>query len=62
VRITVDRDVCASAGMCALTAPDRFDQDEDDGRVLLLDPAAPDGEPDVERAAALCPTGAITLR
>ncbi|KUL24245.1 ferredoxin [Streptomyces regalis] len=48
--------------MCALTAPEVFDQDPDDGRVLLLH-AEP---PTVHRAAAqmaagVRPSGAITL-
>ncbi|CAM03511.1 hypothetical protein SACE_4242 [Saccharopolyspora erythraea NRRL 2338] len=48
--------------MCALTAPDVFDQDGGDGRVLLLDAAPPAGEHDAAREAAqLCPAGAITV-
>lgn len=60
--LTADRDRCIGAGMCAMTAPEVFDQDPDDGLVLLLHP-----EPAVtHRAAArmavgLCPSGAITL-
>ncbi|WP_179826873.1 ferredoxin [Nocardiopsis aegyptia] len=38
MRITVDRNVCAGAGLCALTAPEVFDQDEEDGLVRLLMP------------------------
>ncbi|MFI6292616.1 ferredoxin [Nonomuraea sp. NPDC050790] len=56
--IVVDRDRCASAGQCALWAPDVFDQDLDDGRVVLL--AQADG-PEVRRAVSGCPTGAIAL-
>nr|UDM84241.1 ferredoxin [Streptomyces sp.] len=49
-------------GICVLTAPEVFDQD-DDGKVLLLDPAPPGraAAPAVRRAADLCPMGAITL-
>ncbi|GAA1661588.1 ferredoxin [Glycomyces endophyticus] len=61
MRIAADREVCTSAGMCALTAPGRFDQDEADGRVVLLDADAPDGDPEALAAAELCPSGAITL-
>jgi len=62
VRVTVDRERCAAAGMCALTAPDVFDQDEDDGRVVLLD-ASPPGErhATVRDAVILCPSQAIRL-
>jgi ferredoxin len=62
VKVTVDRERCASAGMCALTAPEVFDQDEDDGRVVLLDPAPPQARHSVVRdAATLCPSQAIRL-
>ncbi|MEU8874627.1 ferredoxin [Streptomyces javensis] len=61
-RVSVDRERCPGAGMCVLTAPEVFDQDPDDGRVLLLN-AEP---PTARRAAAqtaggVCPSGAITL-
>ena len=61
LRVTADRDVCVGAGMCALTAPEVFDQDED-GLVAVVNP-----EPDeADRAAALragtlCPSGAVRL-
>ncbi|MFD0489092.1 ferredoxin [Saccharopolyspora erythraea NRRL 2338] len=62
MRVEVDRERCCGAGMCALTAPDVFDQDGGDGRVLLLDAAPPAGEHDAAREAAqLCPAGAITV-
>ncbi|QPP10196.1 ferredoxin [Streptomyces bathyalis] len=62
MRITVDAERCIGAGMCALTAAEVFDQDPDDGHVLLLR-AEP---PAVHRAAAqmaagVCPSGAITI-
>jgi len=49
--------------MCALTAPNLFDQDVD-GRVLLLAEGALNGvELDAARqAVALCPSGALSLR
>ncbi|HEV7625130.1 MAG TPA: ferredoxin [Streptomyces sp.] len=62
MRLRVDRERCIGAGMCALTAPEVFDQDPDDGRVLLLH-----AEPSTARraaaqmAAGVCPSGAITL-
>ncbi|MEQ4207564.1 ferredoxin [Actinopolymorpha sp. B9G3] len=62
MRIVVDRERCASAGMCALTVPDVFDQDEGDGRVILLMPEPPAFHEDAaRRAVALCPSGAITI-
>lgn len=62
MKISVERDRCCGAGQCVLLAPDVFDQGEDDGRVLLLDPAPPEPlHPAVREAAAVCPTGTITL-
>jgi ferredoxin len=62
VRVTVDRDRCVGSGTCVFTAPGVFDQDEQDGRVVLTggrpEPAAFDA---VRRARANCPVGAITL-
>ncbi|WP_228981150.1 ferredoxin [Streptomyces sp. DH12] len=59
-----DRERCQGAGMCALTAPDLFDQDPEDGRVVLRRPApAYEAGPTGARAreaAALCPAGALT--
>ncbi|MFG1919659.1 ferredoxin [Micromonospora sp. NPDC048898] len=53
---------CVSSGMCALTAPEVFDQDDDLGRVVLLrrDPG-PDLADAVRDAAASCPAQAIRL-
>ncbi|ORT59426.1 ferredoxin [Streptomyces sp. CB03238] len=61
--LRVDRDLCAGSGMCALTAPEAFDQDAEDGRVVLLDAQPPPGPvTDAAReAAGLCPAGAITV-
>lgn len=61
-RLLVDRERCIGAGMCALTAPEVFDQDPDDGRVLLLHaepPAAHHAAAQV--AVGVCPSGAITI-
>ncbi|MEW2404134.1 ferredoxin [Streptomyces sp. NPDC046862] len=62
MKVGVDEDKCCGAGQCALLAPEVFDQREDDGIVLLLDPEpAPDRHATVREAAAMCPAGAITL-
>ncbi|WP_113699076.1 ferredoxin [Nonomuraea lactucae] len=61
MEIKADTTVCIGAGMCALTAPKVFDQSEDDGTVVLLDPSPPkDLEEAVRRAVALCPSGALS--
>lgn len=59
MRVEGNRDVCVGAGMCVLTAPDVFDQD-DDGIVKVLHPQPEAGEePAVRQAATLCPSGAV---
>lgn len=60
--LRVDRERCIGAGMCVLTAPEVFDQDGDDGRVIgpALAPG-PDQEAAVREAVHNCPAGAITL-
>jgi ferredoxin len=62
MRVIVDQDKCIASGQCVLTAGAVFDQDEQDGTVLLLN-AGPPAElhDDVRRAAALCPAQAITV-
>jgi len=61
VKVSADREVCVCAGMCVMTAPGVFDQD-DDGVVLLLTEEVPDGEDNrVRDAVNLCPSGALRL-
>ncbi|MCU1660864.1 MAG: ferredoxin [Pseudonocardiales bacterium] len=61
MKIAADRDTCIGAGMCVLTAPAFFDQD-DDGIVQLLVEDVPPGDADAARqAVALCPSGALRV-
>ncbi|MFJ7070589.1 ferredoxin [Streptomyces sp. NPDC101115] len=61
--LSVDRERCIGAGMCAMTAPDVFDQDPEDGLVLLLHATPPASQQAAARmAVGVCPSGAITLR
>ena len=62
MRIQVDRDRCRGAGQCALTAPELFDQSEDDGTVVVLDEEPPPALQEQARlAAALCPNSVIRV-
>ncbi|CAL9492528.1 Ferredoxin-2 [Streptomyces sp. enrichment culture] len=62
MKLTVDQDRCCGAGACVLAAPEVFDQRDEDGIVILLDPEpAPDRHDAVREAAAVCPTAAIQL-
>ncbi|MCZ0982822.1 ferredoxin [Streptomyces diastatochromogenes] len=61
-RLSADRESCIGAGMCAMTAPDVFDQDPDDGLVLLLHTEPPAAHLAAARmAVGVCPSGAITF-
>ena len=51
VRVIADRDRCIGAGQCVLSAPDVFDQSDDDGRVVIL--------PNPTRRNAASPTAAL---
>ncbi|MFD3442758.1 ferredoxin [Streptomyces sp. NPDC058685] len=62
MRIGIDRERCQGAGMCALTAPQVFDQDPGDGRAVLLTARVPAGQlPAARLAAGLCPAAALSL-
>ena len=52
--------VCVGAGMCALTAPELFEQD-DDGIVTVLRPDAGPHDQAAREAEALCPSGAVQI-
>ncbi|NUR62231.1 MAG: ferredoxin [Catenulispora sp.] len=60
--VKADRTKCCGAGMCALNAPEVFDQDPEEGLVLLLDAQPP---PELHRAVhdavGLCPSSAISV-
>jgi ferredoxin len=62
MRVSVSIEKCVSAGQCVMAAFEVFDQDDIDGRVVLLTE-----EPDeslhaaVKDAVAMCPAHAITI-
>ena len=62
MRIEVDQEVCCGSGLCALTAPEVFDQRDEDGIVVTLTTEVAKADYDAVRAAAAaCPTSAIHL-
>ncbi|RKT04573.1 ferredoxin [Streptomyces sp. 3211.6] len=62
VRVEADRERCVGAGHCVRSLPAVFDQDEHDGRVLLLSAAPPAGLGDeLHEVADLCPGRALTV-
>lgn len=61
-RVELDDDLCQGHAMCELEAPDVFRVPKR-GVVEILDPEPPDEmREDVERAAEMCPTQAISLK
>ncbi|MFE6051834.1 ferredoxin [Kitasatospora sp. NPDC056446] len=62
LEITVEEHRCVASGQCAMTAPEVFDQRDEDGVVILLDARPPTTAHDGVRAAvALCPAAAIRV-
>lgn len=62
MRIEADIDMCIGAGQCVMTAPEVFDQRDEDGVVVVLrpEPGSAD-EVQAREAVGLCPSGALRL-
>ncbi|AGL17492.1 ferredoxin [Actinoplanes sp. N902-109] len=62
-RIVADRGRCVGAGQCVLTDPAAFDQDEQDGTVLVLadTPADEQALRRARQAVDICPSRALSL-
>ncbi|MFE1010316.1 ferredoxin [Streptomyces sp. NPDC058794] len=62
-RVVARRDRCVGAGQCVLAAPAVFDQDEQDGLVVVLVERPTETQSDaVNDAVWACPSGALTFR
>jgi ferredoxin len=62
VRILVDFALCQGHGVCKAEAPDVFDVDEGEGRVIVLDAEPPASQRDaVALAVRYCPTRALRV-
>lgn len=60
--VRIDEHKCIGAGQCVLAAPEVFDQREEDGIVVLLQPHPPASlASGVLRAAKLCPARVIVV-
>jgi ferredoxin len=57
--VAVDREVCMGSGSCTFHAPNTFDLDDAECKVVVLDTRDPDEL--VRTAASACPTRAITI-
>ncbi|MFC6016835.1 ferredoxin [Plantactinospora solaniradicis] len=63
IQVTADLARCVGAGQCVLTEPAVFDQDEEDGTVVILD-ETPRDETTITRvrqAIHICPSRALAL-
>ena len=61
MRVTADRSVCVGAGLCALTAPEVFDQDDDGLVVVLRAEPGSDNQATAREAGNICPSGAVRI-
>ncbi|MGU3501153.1 ferredoxin [Mycobacterium sp. C31M] len=62
MKVSVHQDKCVSSGQCVLNAMDVFDQRDEDGVVVLLEPSPGLDQADNARAAAAaCPALAIDI-
>ena len=62
MKIIAERDRCVGAGQCVLTEPALFDQDPEDGTVVVLDDR-PSGElaEAAYEAVRVCPSQALSI-
>lgn len=61
MRIEIDKGRCLGSGQCTVLAPKVFDQDDEDGLVVVLDTTPPQPlHGAVRQAAQCCPAGVIT--
>lgn len=62
MKVSVDLKRCQGHTMCAMTAPDLFDLDDDDGHAIVLHPDVPADMEDLARKAVDgCPENAISI-
>lgn len=61
MKALVDLQSCASSGLCEMTLPEVFQQDDIDGRSHAVRDPRPDEEAQAKEAADMCPARAIKL-
>ncbi|MFD8963844.1 ferredoxin [Streptomyces sp. NPDC059568] len=63
MKVTLDQDKCVASGQCVVAAADVFDQRDEDGIAVLLNPNPTAQQTDDTRhAAAVCPALAIHIQ
>mgnify|MGYP006187950571 FL=1 len=62
MKVTADRAACTGSGNCVRLAPEWFDQDEDEGLVILTSDSPPAEFIELMRDVVdMCPTRALEL-
>jgi ferredoxin len=62
MKVIIDQDRCVASGQCVMSAPDVFDQRDEDGiAVLLTEHPSAELAAGVRQAAAVCPALAIRI-
>lgn len=62
MRVIADRNRCIGSGLCASAVPEVFEQDDDDGCVvLLLEHPVESQQDEVEEAVRSCPSQALRI-
>ncbi|MET7572876.1 ferredoxin [Streptomyces sp. NPDC005492] len=62
MRVVVDQEMCCGSGHCVQIAPVVFDQDQDNGSVIVLAASPPlETHEAVREAAIVCPGSAIRV-
>ena len=62
MKLSIDQTRCIGAGQCVLKAPMVFDQQEEDGLVILLqEHPAPEYQLSARTAARVCPAEVISV-
>jgi ferredoxin len=62
MRVTLDQDRCCASGQCVLAVPEVFDQRDEDGVAVVLDPTpAAELHRKVRDAAVRCPSQCIQV-
>nr|WP_041833836.1 ferredoxin [Actinoplanes sp. N902-109] len=62
MHVELDEPKCVAAGQCVMVAPEIFDQRDEDGVAVVLEPLPrPAQYDDVREAVAVCPAAAIRL-
>lgn len=59
--LEIDRELCVGAGMCVRAAPQWFEQDDIDARVILRAEVGEEQIDEVRDAVLVCPSGALTI-